>query len=344
MGRGKVTLKYIQNEKDRKISFGQRIEGLTKKVSKFSSNFEVESCLIVYDGDNRLMTWPQNSTNVQTMLKKYEHQKIETTPKKFDVGDYFAIKKTIVEDKITRVRKEIAMNKYPTWGEFFQGMGEEQLNVCLGMVGSKIKACNQRINKLKNVQQSENISTHIMDEQEKIDVMHNIPMKPINKMVDLTNHVLSTNKHEEWYNQLFRLDDWVKELHNDYINEIIHYTNDVDVQQGEISFMLNTTPGNVILSHNIPEKQHILDNPIKHDVNFINVDVPHVSSKNQVDELVVLNSLVAEAAKPMDEDNEVIDFDDDVNWVSQPDVFAKQGLSLLSKNQQHIETMGVGQH
>jgi hypothetical protein len=344
MGRGKVTLKYIQNEKDRKISFGQRIEGLTKKVSKFSSNFEVESCLIVYDGDNRLMTWPQNSTNVQTMLKKYEHQKIETTPKKFDVGDYFAIKKTIAEDKITRVRKEIAMNKYPTWGEFFQGMGEEQLNICLGMVGSKIKACNQRINMLKNVQQSESISTHIMDEQEKIDVMHNIPMKPINKMVDLTNHVLSTNKHEEWYNQLFRLDDWVKELHNDYINEIIHYTNDVDVQQGEISFMLNTAPGNVILSHNIPEKQHILDNPIKHDVNFINVDVPHVSSKNQVDELVVLNSLVAEAAKPMDEDNEVIDFDDDVNWVSQPDVFAKQGLSLLSKNQQHIETMGVGQH
>ncbi|KAK2396095.1 agamous MADS-box protein AGL82 [Trifolium repens] len=340
MGRGKVTLKYIQNEKDRKISFGQRMEGLTKKVSNFSSNFGVEPCLIVYDGDDRLMTWPQDSTIVQTMLKKYDHQKIETTPKKFDVGDYFANKKTIAEDKITRVRKEIAMNKYPTWGEFFQGMGEEQLNVYIGMVDTKIKACNQRINMLKNVQQSENISTHIMDEQEKIDVRHNIPQM----QHSLSNHVLSRNKHGEWYNQLFRLDDWVKELHNDYINEIVHSTNDVDVQQGEISFMLNTAPGNVILSHNIPEKQHILDNPIKHDVNFINVDVTHVSSTNQVDELVVLNSIVAEAAKPMDGDTEVVDFDDNVNWISQPDVFAKQGLSLLSKNQQHIETMGVGQH
>ncbi|MCI09032.1 agamous-like MADS-box protein AGL16-like, partial [Trifolium medium] len=164
------------------------------------------------------MTWPQDSTIVQTMLKKYEHQKIETPPKKFDVRDYFANKKNKAQDEITRVRKQIAMYKYPTRSAFFKVMGEEQIKVFIGMVDAKIKACNQRINMLKNMQQSENISARIMDEQEKIDVMHNVPqmpqnfsdpVKPINQMVGLTNHVslppvLATNKHEEWINQLFR--------------------------------------------------------------------------------------------------------------------------------------------
>jgi hypothetical protein len=147
-----------------------------------------------------------------------------------------------------------------------------------------------------------------------------------------------------------------------------------------------------LFEKHIPEKQYIpqqLNNNINEVVNFINVDVPHVSSTNQVDEFVVLenflmatpeqesdlqidkvllelnnhidepedrvtkldvphvsstnqlgeilelDNLVAEAAKLKDWDTEVVDFDDNVNWVSQPDVFAKQGLSFLSKNQHH---------
>ncbi|KAK2396093.1 hypothetical protein QL285_057765 [Trifolium repens] len=147
-----------------------------------------------------------------------------------------------------------------------------------------------------------------------------------------------------------------------------------------------------LFEKHIPEKQYIpqqLNNNINEVVNFINVDVPHVSSTNQVDELIVLedflmakpeqesdpqidkvlleldnhidepedrvtkldtphvsstnqlgeilelNNLVAEAAKLKEWDTEVVDFDDNVNWVSQPDVFVKQGLSFLSNNQQH---------
>ncbi|GAU47019.1 hypothetical protein TSUD_403290 [Trifolium subterraneum] len=360
MGRGKVTLKYIQNEKDRKISFDHRMEGLTKKVSKFSNNFGVEPCLIVYNGDDkRSMTWPQDSTIVKKMLEKYEHQKFETAPKIFDVKDYFEYKKNIAEEEITRVRKKIAKKKYPTWSALFRVMGEEQINVCIGMVDAKIQACKQRINMLKNMPQSENISDS-----------------------------MKVNKHEEWVNQLIRLDEKIKELHKDYINGI------VDVQQGETSFMLNTTQEKVISSHssqpdvmhNIPETQHIPDDPIKQ----LNVDVPHVSPTNQIAELVVLedflmvepeeeldprlcgdillefedligepkdcdpkldvplvpstkqlgailefDNLVAVAAKPKDGDTEVIDFNDNLNWVSQPEVFVKQGLSILSKNQQH---------
>jgi hypothetical protein len=99
-GSGKLTLKQIQNEKVRKSAFIQRNKGLTKKVSEFSKNFGVDVCLIVYDGDGKPMTWPQDFPTLQSMLTKYEQQKIETTSKEFDVKDYFANKKNMVEAEI----------------------------------------------------------------------------------------------------------------------------------------------------------------------------------------------------------------------------------------------------
>jgi len=103
-------LKYIQNEKTRKLAFIQRKKKLTKKIPKFFSKFGVEACLIVNVGDDnsRSMTWPQDTTIVRSMLVKYEQQKIEgillkkkkiegTTRKEFDVKDCFANKKNMIE-------------------------------------------------------------------------------------------------------------------------------------------------------------------------------------------------------------------------------------------------------
>ncbi|AES65829.1 agamous-like MADS-box protein AGL11 [Medicago truncatula] len=153
MGRGKLTIKHIQDWKARKSSFNQRSNGLAKKVSEFSSKFGVEACLIVYDGDGRLLTWPQNSIVVQSILKTYELQKIETTPKIFDVKDYFANKKNKVEGEISKVHKEIVMKMYPTWHPCFMNMDGEQLKTFIGILDAKIQACNHKISMLKKMQQ-----------------------------------------------------------------------------------------------------------------------------------------------------------------------------------------------
>lgn len=63
MGRAKIKMKFIENQKARKITFIQRQKGLIKKVSEFSRKFEVEACLVVYDGDDgnaRPTIWPQD--------------------------------------------------------------------------------------------------------------------------------------------------------------------------------------------------------------------------------------------------------------------------------------------
>ncbi|GAU32362.1 hypothetical protein TSUD_44050 [Trifolium subterraneum] len=92
------------------------------------------------------------------MLTKYEQQKIETTPKKFDVKDYFANKKNMVEAEILNVHKKIVMNKYPTWGQCFNDLEMEQLRGFIDIVDRKIQASNQRINMLKTIQQSDQTS------------------------------------------------------------------------------------------------------------------------------------------------------------------------------------------
>jgi hypothetical protein len=153
--RGKLTIKHIQDWRARKSTFNQRSNGLAKKVSEFSSKFGVEACLIVYDGDGRPMTMPQDSTIVRSMLEKYKQQKIEgTTPKIFDVKDYFANKKNKIEADISKVHKEIVMKMYPTWHPCFMNMEGEQLKTFIAIVDAKIQACNHKINMLKKMQQS----------------------------------------------------------------------------------------------------------------------------------------------------------------------------------------------
>ncbi|KAJ1437006.1 hypothetical protein SESBI_03842 [Sesbania bispinosa] len=155
MGRARVTLKHIQDERARKIAFMQRRKGLMKKVSDFSTMSGANACLIVYDGDSNggPMTWPQDLTQVHSTLGKYETQKNEKPLKTFDLQDFFDNRKDMVETEISKVKKEIINVKYPTWNPNFNNLGEQEQRMFIATLDDKIEACNQRINMLKNKQQ-----------------------------------------------------------------------------------------------------------------------------------------------------------------------------------------------
>jgi hypothetical protein len=247
-GRGKVTMKRIENEKTRKSAFNQRKEGLTKKVSEFSKKFGAGACLIVYDGDDsdaRPMTWPKDLTVVQSMLQKYEVQKIETAPKKFDVKDYFANRKSMVEGEISRVHKKMVMNKYPTWGRCFNNMEMKNLRDFIDIVDLKIQACNKRIDMLKNMQQNDLIQNTEAPENVPSQSSHQLddPMKPlidISEMIDFTDHIdwdnlmaehgeLDPAQHvalENVASQSSQVDDPMKQVID--ISEMIDFTNHIE--------------------------------------------------------------------------------------------------------------------
>ncbi|XP_050899214.1 agamous-like MADS-box protein AGL80 [Lathyrus oleraceus] len=276
MGRAKIKMKFIENQKARKIAFIQRQKGLIKKVSEFSRKFGVEACLVMYDGDDgnvRPIIWPQDSTIVHTLLKKYEQQKIETTPKKFDMSDYFANRKIMVEAEIFKLRKKIVINKYPTWSSCFHTMDVEQLKDFVGIVDVKIQTCNHKINMLKNMQQTEKNSLMQNKTQENVasslpsqlDVTNSIPqMQHISDdpMVSSTNQINEPPKiddrmvesHQEWANQLdefLQLDDPVakpenqtsdlanfEEWANQLNGDIVNWNNQPDLYAWQdISFM-----------------------------------------------------------------------------------------------------------
>jgi hypothetical protein len=324
-GTGKVTLKKIQNEKVRKSAFIQRNKGLTKKVSEFSKNFGVEACLIVYegDGDGKPMTWPQDSTTIQSILTKYEQQKNETTPKIFDVKDYFANKKNMVEAEIKQVRKKIVMNKYPTWGRCFNNMEREQLKGFIDIVDLKIQACNQRIDMLKNMQQSD--QTSFM--QNTVQMQSAAP-----------KNVASLQSSQP--------DDPMKPLIN--IDEMIDFTDLVEwddlMPQNNV---FSSHPSELDVMHNIPQMQPIPE-PLKSLDNF---SMPPISSTKQLGEFVKLDDLMDKSDQEWA--NQLVDLDgwdankldDDsdgiVNLVREPDVFEWQNYSFSTEIEQQCAALDV---
>jgi len=132
-------------------------------------------------------------TIVNSMLQEYEHQKIEKTPKVFDVNDYFKIKKD-VEAKITKVRKDIFKIKYPTLHPHFNNMEENQLKDFIAAIDAKIQACDHKINMLKSetsfVQNNAHMQNMVQESvvpshSSEVNVIHSISI-PQMHFVDIT--------------------------------------------------------------------------------------------------------------------------------------------------------------
>ncbi|KAL9323728.1 hypothetical protein ACSQ67_008585 [Phaseolus vulgaris] len=110
MGRARITLKHISNEKFRKTTFLRRKRGLMKKISEFSKKCGGEHCLIVFDDDNGdvgPVTSPQNPVEISDIM-------------------------------------------YPTWDQSMIIMEEDQLRAFCVHVDAKIEACDRGIKLLKD--------------------------------------------------------------------------------------------------------------------------------------------------------------------------------------------------
>ncbi|KAG4395836.1 hypothetical protein AAZX31_19G040800 [Glycine max] len=162
MGRARITLKLISNERSRRLTFKSRREILIKKTSEFSTLCGVEACLIVYDngnGDVAPVTWPKEPVLVHPILQKYESQKNERPPKTFGIEDFLENRKNMVEADISKVHKQISNIKYPTWDPSFTNMEEKQLKAFITQVNAKIMACdhvlqNKHQSKANNIMQN----------------------------------------------------------------------------------------------------------------------------------------------------------------------------------------------
>ncbi|KAB1219537.1 MADS-box transcription factor PHERES 2 [Morella rubra] len=158
MGRGKLTMELINEEKSRSTSFQKRKRGLIKKAEELSTLCGVSVSMIIYgprQGDRllELDTCPQDRAQVDVVIDKY---KTDTSLKRargaLDLSDFFIERNKRVEVEIKRLRKNIFQAKYPTWDDRIDVLTKDQLRLLLDVMDSKVESAALRINMMKGNQ------------------------------------------------------------------------------------------------------------------------------------------------------------------------------------------------
>ena len=155
MGRAKISMKLISNEKSRMVTYSKRKKGLKKKAYELSTLCGVDVCMIIYgpiqkDNSNELAIWPENQENVEKMINKYKGTSTGTRKKEtLSLSDYFIQRKKNIEKEISRVRMESFEAMYSTWIEGLNSFSDAQKEVLLGLLDSKIDEVQRKINVIK---------------------------------------------------------------------------------------------------------------------------------------------------------------------------------------------------
>ncbi|KAL8244168.1 hypothetical protein R6Q59_010426 [Mikania micrantha] len=78
MGRGKVTLKRIENKINRQVTFSKRRSGLMKKAHEISVLCDVDVALIVFSAKGKLAEYATDSSMTRILERYEQHSHIES--------------------------------------------------------------------------------------------------------------------------------------------------------------------------------------------------------------------------------------------------------------------------
>ncbi|KAJ4833425.1 hypothetical protein Tsubulata_034352 [Turnera subulata] len=156
MGRGKLNMELISNERSRLTTYHKRKKGLTKKAREFNILCNVDACVIILGPKlgNRpvdVETWPADRNEVMRIINRY---RTEGTERKKTQGlpDFFVNRKKKVSDDIAKVRKAYLEAKFPGWDNRLNSLPPEQLKVLDNALDDKIEAAKNRVLQLKGSQ------------------------------------------------------------------------------------------------------------------------------------------------------------------------------------------------
>uniref|UniRef100_A0A7N0UVW5 MADS-box domain-containing protein n=1 Tax=Kalanchoe fedtschenkoi TaxID=63787 RepID=A0A7N0UVW5_KALFE len=154
MGRGKLTMEFIATEKARKLSFKKRSDGLVKKTRELSILCDIDACLIIYGGSPMsLRTWPEDPKKIDSVLRKCESKRNESSSKHMSLMDFFGNQTCKINEQIAKTRREMARAKFAKRIEFgLEGMSVEELRVLAAAVERKTEAVASRIEAEKEKQ------------------------------------------------------------------------------------------------------------------------------------------------------------------------------------------------
>ncbi|KAL0454471.1 UNVERIFIED_CONTAM: Agamous-like MADS-box protein [Sesamum latifolium] len=150
MGKAKLKMELISNERSRTLTFKKRKEGLIRKLREFTTLCDVNACMIIYGPkpENGPEIWPDNNPDeVRRMIEVYRARNRDSGSKSFGLPDFFNDRKRKLEEEIVKLRWR---NKYPTWFEFLNDLSEAQLRDFAVGLKNKAESVKSRIEFLKS--------------------------------------------------------------------------------------------------------------------------------------------------------------------------------------------------
>ncbi|PON77496.1 MADS-box transcription factor [Parasponia andersonii] len=141
MGRGRVKLELIKEEKSRLTTFQRRKKGLVKKASEFSILCDSEVCLFVSAPQSDLQvvaesgieTFPPEIDRVLGVIEKYKKAVMQRPPK---CKSYHPTAPPLAKPNRN---KYCDFNKYPTLSELVDGFSADELSELVSRLDRKIE-------------------------------------------------------------------------------------------------------------------------------------------------------------------------------------------------------------
>ncbi|XP_059285131.1 MADS-box protein defh21-like [Lycium ferocissimum] len=159
MGRRKIGMELIKNERSRNLTYQKRKKGLEKKADELSTLCQVKLCMIIYapkHGDKQqeepVTIWPEKDT-VRSLIESYRRRSDDDRRlRTHDLSFYFKDLARKVELESAKLRKSNHEAKYPTWDQLYDNLSTDQLKQLTALLGAKIEVTKQRLEFLKGTQ------------------------------------------------------------------------------------------------------------------------------------------------------------------------------------------------
>ncbi|XP_059623147.1 agamous-like MADS-box protein AGL82 [Cornus florida] len=155
MGRAKLEMKLISNERARNITFQKRKKCLKKKIYELTTLCDVKACMIIYGPrlDDRPIEpeiWPTDLSEIQRSIKLYKDQTSEHHRKRtLDLSNFFEDRKKKAEYALEKQCKKNEEAKYPSWDDQYDQLSIEQLKKFHIILAGKLEFVKKRIESIK---------------------------------------------------------------------------------------------------------------------------------------------------------------------------------------------------
>ncbi|KAG6431042.1 hypothetical protein SASPL_109117 [Salvia splendens] len=148
MGRGKLKMEMIEEEKSRILTMKKRKKGLIKKLHQLTTLCDVPACMIFHDPTtNSTSVWlEEDPDQVRSLIEAYKAKKNDPSGgvREYLLSNFFDQRQRQAEEELEKLRKNNVEGMFPTWDDHLNFMDEAQLRELAATVRGKAENHNQQ--------------------------------------------------------------------------------------------------------------------------------------------------------------------------------------------------------